>query len=923
MLNVQFASETDPNTDVTLVFIAADRILGMTTVFADRFFFDIGQIIQKTRSYKMNETLRHVRLPSGQQLDGQFGFIIAKSLKENLDFGLLFSRLESGGYHIIGLWPRDFAEICKTDHEVFEFLMYRLINTPDFFGKVTLYQSSEVKMPKMEVKPPTVEVKPPTGKPKAQAPAVAAPPSVPLYVPPAAPTPAVAKPSPPTQRVPAAAEVRAAIKPADVEIAPPAVPSPAPPVEAAEGERAEVPPDLLEGRCPFCKAAIPEPRLKVLERGQNTFCPKCLKILKGFKAAAPIKPVAPQESITETTKRELAELVKQAEANAQNKDYSQAISNYRKAMQKATLLEDKRYAKELEDRANECSANLDNVRIQETLKNADEFFRQRAYETAIKEYKIAIDIAKRVGNNEIQKDINVRIRKCAELIVTEKIEGLIKSGDTQLQEEKYADAKQNYLQALELENRLGEKETLALLEQKIRDCDQIPLKKMLKESSLKAEKQFKVDKFEDAAQFYTEAASYASQLGDREAQRFFEQKVQECRTTPLRRQIQEITRNGDAQLQSKNYAAAATAYKDAMNLAQQLADKDLIKELDQKLLACGTGELDDKLQGVLNEGDNFFAQKNYAEAKRQYQSAIQTAKQLKRSDLVKSFEAKIEDCDRETAKIQIDNLLGQGKQFKSNQKFDDANKVLNEAKSIALKFKESSHIPELDSLIKECTVIPWQNKINETTKNAENNFQNKNYDMAINLYNDIVKFAKNISDDATIKKAEGRIKEIQTQVAKTNLSELMSKGDMLLSEKKLLEAKQKFDQAKQIAAKLNDTLKVQELDRKIAQCAVPTAPSAPAPTPPRPPAPAAKPVTPVAQAAAAPAPTPATPAPKVAPAPAPKVAPAPAPKVEPTGYLCPFCDFPLPEKVVKQLKKGFNDECPNCRKVLGKRALEV
>jgi hypothetical protein len=108
---------------------------------------------------------------------------------------------------------------------------------------------------------------------------------------------------------------------------------------------------------------------------------------------------------------------------------------------------------------------------------------------------------------------------------------------------------------------------------------------------------------------------------------------------------------------------------------------------------------------------------------------------------------------------------------------------------------------------------------------------------------------------------------------------------------------------------LNDSLKVQELDGKIAKCAAPVIPAAPS-------VPVTKPLAPAAPTTVAPKPTPPPPAPKAAP-------PAPGPKVEPTGYLCPFCDFPLPEKVVKQLKKGFNDECPNCKKVLGKRALEV
>ena len=889
MLNVQFASETDPNTDVTLVFLAADRILGMQTVFADRFFYDIGQLIQKVRTYKLNETLRTVRLPTGQEIAGQFGFIIAKSLKENLDFGILFNRLDTGGYHIAGLWPRDFAEICRTDHEVFEFLMYRLINTPEFFSKVTLYQSAEVPMPKMEVKAPSYEVTPPPIETPFPAPPSVAPPS----------TAAVGQPISRFPKAIKAAEVKAAVKPPEIEIKPPPVPAFRTPhtVEAgiSEAERAEIPPDLLEGRCPFCKASIPEPRLKVLERGQNTFCPKCLKILKGFKAAAPITPAAPQEvSLTEVTKRELADLVNQADTNMQNKDYAQAISNYRKAIQKATLLDDKRYAKELEDKANQCSVNLDSVRIQETLQNADESFRQRSYENAIKEYKIAIDMAKKVGNQEIQKDINMRIRKCAELIVTEKIEGLIKLGDSQLEGENFADAKQNYIQALELESRLGEKETITLLEQKIKDCDQIPLKKNLKEASLKAEKQFKVDKFEEAAQFYTEAASFASQLGDKDAQRFFEQKIVECRTTPLKRQIQEITAGADEQLQSKSYADAITAYKSALDLAHQLADKDIIKNLEQKIASCGTGELGDKLQGIIDEGDNYLAQSNYADAKMQYQSGIQIAKQAKKSDIVKSLEGKIAECDKETAKIQIDELLNQGKQLKADERFDEALKPLNEAKSIALKFKETASISELDELIKECSVTPMQNKITETIEKAESSYQNENYEMAVSLYSDVLKFAKNINDVETIKNTEGRIKEIQTQITGINLTDLMNKGNMLLSEQKLVEAKQQLDQAKKLALKLNDTTKLEEINHLIAQCQVTPKPTVPA-------APARKPV-------------PAAPAAKAVPE---------KKTIEPTGYLCPFCDYPLPEKVVKQLKKGFNDQCPNCNKVLGRRALEI
>ncbi|NVM31302.1 MAG: hypothetical protein HWN65_20860 [Candidatus Helarchaeota archaeon] len=756
MLNVKFASEADPETDVSLSFFAAERILG-EVIFSERFIFDVGRLIQEKRYYHLNETLRDVRLPSGQDLGGQFVFIVAKSLKENLDFGVLFRRMESGGYHIVGLWPRDFAEICRTDAEIFEFLMFRLVNTPDFFSKVSLYQPLEMKMPKMEVKPPAIEMKPPV----------------------AAPIPAIPA---------AATEVKAAVKPAGVEITAPSAPAKA---VAPPAVVEEVPSDLMEGRCPFCKAAIPEPRLKVLQRGSNTFCPKCLKILKGFKAPVAVTPVS-EEPISVQTKRELTELVSQADQSAQAKNYDLAASQYRQAAQKASLLDDTGYAKQLEGKAEASMLNFRKIKIQGIMKSADDYFRQKSYDDAIKEYKIAIDLAKKINDSEMLKSINTRIRKCAELIVTDKIEGFINTGDQLFKEERYDEAKQNYVQALELERKLGEQEIITLLEQKVSDCESVPLKNKLKEASSKAEKQFKIDRFEEAEQYYREAAVIASQLGDADAQRFFEQKIQECRYGPAMKQIQEIMTSANAQLQSKDYGSAAGSYKNALNLANQIANQPLINELQQKIKVCDT-----------------------------------------------------------------------------------------------------------------------EVKISATLQNAESNFQSQNLETALSYYREVVKLGQSVNDAESINKAESRIKEVQNAIFGRSLAEFMSKADILLSEQKFDEAIQKFVQARQLATKINDSAKLQEISTKITQCeaaAQKAAAAAAVPTPA--PAPARAPT---------PAPAPAR-APTPAPAPA---APGAKPGIEPTGFLCPFCDFPLPEKTVKNLKKGYNAPCPNCNKILGRRALEL
>ncbi|MHA1129971.1 MAG: hypothetical protein ACTSQQ_04095, partial [Candidatus Helarchaeota archaeon] len=592
---------------VTLSFIAAERIVGEVT-FSERLIYDIGNLIQRTGNYHLNETFRGAKLPSGQDLEGNFLFIIAKSEKENLDFGVLFNQAESGGYHIVGLWPRDFAEICKTDREIFEFLMYRLVNTPEFFSKVSLYRSPETEQPVTKVKTPSVAIKPPAPAPEVKRP----------------PTPvSEMKPTPAPEMPAAAAEVKSVMKPPDIEVkpAPPTTPVAIKPPEEA---KVELPPELLEGRCPKCKAILPEPRLKVIQRGGNTFCPKCLKIIKGIKAPVEIKPAA-EVNITQITQKELDEFRGKAEESIKKGDFATAASYYRRAAQKAKLLDQKKTAKELELQAEECSQKLSSTKIQDIMKSADNFFRQKEYENAIKEYKIALELAKKANDSDLLRDINSRVRQCAELIVTDKVEGYIKSGDQLLREEKYTEAKNLYNQALELEKRIGNKDLIATLQQKIDECEATPLHRKLKEASAKAEKQFKVDKFEEAAKFYQEAASYASQLQDRDAQRFFEQKIKECQITPLKREIQEILRIADAKLESKDYSGASELYAKALNSAAPLEDKNFMQQIQAK---AKEADLRLKILSAVNNAEKFFEDKNYQTALNLFNEALKLAQSL-------------------------------------------------------------------------------------------------------------------------------------------------------------------------------------------------------------------------------------------------------------------------------------------------------
>ena len=252
VIRVQFINKSTPDTDITLTIYEASQILGNIT-FSEKLITAIEDLIQEKELFHEEQLLKFVKLSTGKVLEGNFLFLIAKSLKHNLDFGILFNKRVTGGYQILGIWPHDFAEICKEDREIFDFFIYRLINTPDYFANVTLYRPTPEQTPEMVIKHPTQELAPP----------------VPW------------QPAPSTIPVP--------------------TPSQATPFDITSV--------IQTKRCPYCNAELPEPRVQVLERRGNTFCANCHNIIKGsFTPATPAQTLAPPSMAQPVTASDIKQL---------------------------------------------------------------------------------------------------------------------------------------------------------------------------------------------------------------------------------------------------------------------------------------------------------------------------------------------------------------------------------------------------------------------------------------------------------------------------------------------------------------------------------------------------------------------------------------------------------------------------------------
>ncbi|MHA1270453.1 MAG: hypothetical protein ACTSPY_11740 [Candidatus Helarchaeota archaeon] len=245
--------ESDGEGTVLLSLLDANKVISRN-IFTERFIDNLHKAIDENSSqYQTLKKLKNVIYDMGMAEIENNSFILAKSKVGKMDFGILLNREQFGGYSILGLWPKDFYESIRDDDEIFDYFVYRLINTPQFFDKVILYipseeviQASKIEREKLKAKPVPAKVPP-----------VPSTPPIPSQKPPEIPTAAPTPSPPPTPSTPL---------PQPQKISVPSPPQPAQHV-------------TVDDRCPNCKKLLSAPRLKILKSGQSTFCPSCLKII--------------------------------------------------------------------------------------------------------------------------------------------------------------------------------------------------------------------------------------------------------------------------------------------------------------------------------------------------------------------------------------------------------------------------------------------------------------------------------------------------------------------------------------------------------------------------------------------------------------------------------------------------------------------
>jgi len=352
--------------------------------------------------------------------------------------------------------------------------------------------------------------------------------------------------------------------------------------------------------------------------------------------------------------KELAEkyaaAISKADAALGSKDYAAAKTGYNEAL---TLKATEKYPKDKIAEidailAKEMGAKALEEKYKASIAKADAALSSKTYLAAKTAYNEALglkpneqypkdkllEVEKALGEEAAEKD---RLAKEKELEAKYKV--AIVKGDAALKLKTYAAAKTAYNEALAIKSseqypkdKIAEIDALIAKEMGAKELDE-----KFKAAVAKADASFKTKSYDDAKTGYNEAlgfkpaeaypkaqlAAIDKAIADASAKDAAEQ-ARLAKEKELAEKYAAAIAKADAALGSKEYAAAKTAYNEALTLkATEKYPKDKIAAIDALLAKeMGAKELEKKYADAISKGDSGLGAKEYATAKTQYTAAL-------------------------------------------------------------------------------------------------------------------------------------------------------------------------------------------------------------------------------------------------------------------------------------------------------------
>jgi Trp operon repressor len=538
-----------------------------------------------------------------------------------------------------------------------------------------------------------------------------------------------------------------------------------------------------------------------------------------YQEALKLKPSEeyPKEKIADCDKF-LGDIAKQAAAD---KDYNDAIAQGSAAMTakkwddakaaftKAGQLKPaeqlpKTKLKEIDDLlAKEAKDKELNEKYQTAVKKGDDAFAAKDWSNAKTAFTEASSLkpGEQYPKTKISEIDGILAKELKDKELNEKYQAAIKKGDDAFASKSWTAAKTAYTEAS------GLKASEQYPKTKISEIDGI-LANETKAKELEAKYLAAIKKGDDAfaAKDWNNAkAGYNEALGLKAGEKYPKDKITEIdgliakdlKDKELNEKYQAAIKKGDDAFAAKTYAAAKTAYSEALALkAGEKYPKDKIAEIDGLLAnEAKAKELEAKYLAAIKKGDDAFGAKTWAAAKTAYSEAagLKPAEEYPKKKIAEIDDLLAKDAKDKELNAKYQAAIQKGDKAFTAKNYDEAKTSYNEA--LTLKSEEAypkGKLKEIEDLLaKDAKAKELNEKYNAAITKADKAFGTKDWENAKAGYNEALGFKP---DEAYPK---NKLKEIDAAIAKdAKDKELNEKYAAAITKGDASFAKQEYDAAK-------------------------------------------------------------------------------------------------------------------------------
>ncbi|MFX1574362.1 MAG: tetratricopeptide repeat protein [Promethearchaeota archaeon] len=505
-----------------------------------------------------------------------------------------------------------------------------------------------------------------------------------------------------------------------------------------------------------------------------------------------------------STLKKLNLIIEEANALKDKNKFQKAISKFNQALNfiniKVTDPKDKNV--EIENIKNAINLTY-SVEISSILQEGINLKNQREFTRAEEKFHQALKIADKIDDADLK---NADKREINSMLSENEIDQLVEKGLILRGEKKFDDALNIFNQGLSIAEGIQDPnsrgEQLSFIKKEIGQTNEAQLKFMVE----KGKELKKIGQIYDAIEIFENNLKFIETFFDPNSMKTQLSIIKNLLNEIYSEQIKPIVEKGKELISRNNIDKAISEFRNALAITKKMYTSDL-KKLEISLIAKALNPTYiEQIKPILEKGEEILKKEKFVESVSTIKEAVgfliqglDIARSMVESETKETEIKKISDLINQSCLAGINVIKDKSIQLIVQKKYEDAISeiytALSLAKLMAYPEEENEELENLKNLVNKV----YSAEIEEVLNKGEKLLEQKEYEKAIETYNEALTMTNKMYLTENMEK---EVKRIKSLIYETEVKQLVGAGKLLeeqkLKEKEIEKLKKRLDYAQSI-----------------------------------------------------------------------------------------------------------------------------